>query len=206
MLKYCAIVFLFVPLCSAAPKIDSSARDNLQVTDDLSVIPHSGRSSAEEPTFETYLEDYIKSKEVSFDIPLIGSTVTLAGRNLDNEELDFKLKFDADSEVQARKKSKIKKIFIPILVFILIKAMTLIPLALGILAIKAWNAIQLSFISFVTTLAMAVWKLCSKVSGDHPPPPQIIHEHWDPHHYAAARSDDIEGMQMAYSGYAPNKQ
>lgn len=81
--------------------------------------------------------------------------------------------------------------------------MTLIPLALGLLGLKTWNAIQLSFVSFVTTLAMAVWKLCSKVNGDHPQP-QIYHETYDPHHHhhiAASRSDQVEEMQMAYNGY-----
>lgn len=82
--------------------------------------------------------------------------------------------------------------------------MTLIPLALGVLSLKTWNAIQLSFISFVTTLGMAVWKLCTKVNGDHPQP-QVIHEAYDPHHhhYAASRSDQIQGAEMAYNGYAP---
>ncbi|KAF7279540.1 hypothetical protein GWI33_007059 [Rhynchophorus ferrugineus] len=192
-------------LCHAAPKIESgSAWENLlQVGGDVEITrtASSGRSS--DVSFTDFIENYVKSHDVSFKIPFVGSTVTLGGRNLDNEELSFKLKFDSGSQVQARKKSKIKKIFVPILAFILLKAMTLIPLALGVLGLKTWNAIQLSFVSFVTTLAMAVWKLCSKVNGDHPPP-QIIHETYDPHHHiAAARADQIEGVQMAYNAYAP---
>lgn len=97
----------------------------------------------------------------------------------------------------ARKKSKIKKAFIPIVVFILIKAMILIPLALGILGFKAWNAIQLSFVAFVTSAALAIWKFCSKLNHDHPP--AIVHGGWDGHHYD--RSDVAQ--QMAYSAYAP---
>lgn len=76
--------------------------------------------------------------------------------------------------------------------------MVLIPLALGILGIKTWNAIQLSFISFVSALVLAVWKLCSKVNHDHPP--AIIHNAWDPYHHD--RSDGVQ--QMAYSNYAPS--
>lgn len=52
---------------------------------------------------------------------------------------------------------------IPIMVFVLLKAMTLIPLALGVLGLKAWNALQLSFFSFVTSLALAIFNLCKKV-------------------------------------------
>lgn len=61
------------------------------------------------------------------------------------------------------RKSKLKKIVIPIMVFVLLKAMTLIPLALGVLGLKAWNALQLSFFSFVISTAMAIFQLCKKV-------------------------------------------
>ncbi|XP_066261006.1 uncharacterized protein [Euwallacea similis] len=205
MKVYCAVLICLVGACAAAPKVESSTWDNLiQVGSDLEVAKsaNSGRSNGQSP--QEYIENYIKSNEISFKLPIVGSMVTMQARNLDNEELGFKLKFGSGSAVQARKKSKIKKIFVPILVFILIKAMTLIPLALGILSLKTWNAIQLSFVSFVTTLAMAVWKLCSKVNGDHPHP-QVIHETYDPHlhhHIAAARADQVEGVQMAYNGYA----
>lgn len=77
--------------------------------------------------------------------------------------------------------------------------MTLIPLALGVLGIKTWNAIQLAFISFVSSIAMAVWKLCSKINHE---PPQIIHQAWDPHFHDRS---DIAGQQMAYAGYAPQR-
>lgn len=50
------------------------------------------------------------------------------------------------------------------MVFVLLKAMTLIPLALGVLGLKAWNALQLSFFSFVISTAMAIFQLCKKVS------------------------------------------
>ncbi|XP_057652287.1 uncharacterized protein LOC130891506 [Diorhabda carinulata] len=147
---------------------------------------------------EDHIENYIKSHEVTFDLPIIGSKVTLEGRNLDNDEMNMKLKFGTDIEAR-KKKRKLKKLFIPILIFVVIKALTLIPLALGILGIKAWNASQLSFISFISSIAIAIWKLCTKVG---PEPPQIIHQAYDPHlhHYHLDRSDNAQ--QMAYAGYA----
>ncbi|CAH1111171.1 unnamed protein product [Psylliodes chrysocephalus] len=158
-------------------------------------VVETGRSDSGD--IEDKIENYIKNHDVTFDLPVIGSKVTLEGKNLDNDEFDIKLKFG--SEVQARKKkSKLKKMFVPILVFIVIKAMTLIPLALGILGIKAWNATQLSFISFVSSLAMAIWKLCSKVSHE---PPQVIHQSYDPHLHHFHDRQDAGVQQMAYSGY-----
>uniref|UniRef100_A0A6P7F2Y1 Uncharacterized protein LOC114324582 n=1 Tax=Diabrotica virgifera virgifera TaxID=50390 RepID=A0A6P7F2Y1_DIAVI len=162
-----------------------------------------GRSAA--GSIEDHIERYIKSHEATFDLPFIGSKVTLDGKNLDDEEMSIKLNFGTD--VQARKKkSKLKKLVVPILVFLVIKAMILIPLALGILGIKAWNATQLSFVSFISALGMAIWKLCTKVNHE---PPQIIHQTYDPHshhfhhdhHDYHDRSDAPQ--QMAYAGYAP---
>lgn len=98
-------------------------------------------------------------------------------------------------EFVARKKSKIKKIFIPILVFILLKAMTLVPLALGVLGIKAWNALQLSFFSFVVSLSLAIFQLCKKLSDQAP---VIAHGGWEPHQQ---RSLDNFAQEMAYNAY-----
>uniref|UniRef100_A0AAR5P7A0 Protein osiris 19 n=1 Tax=Dendroctonus ponderosae TaxID=77166 RepID=A0AAR5P7A0_DENPD len=169
-------------------------------------------------SIEDATENFMKSNEVAMELPF-GTTVTVSGRNLDNEEVDLKLRLGSGNEVQARKKSKVKKILAPILIVLLLKAITLIPLALGILGIKTWNALQLSFVSFVTSIVLAVWKLCAKFS-DHHQAPHIVHEsvhdvhvphvyheshhdhHHDPwdHHYH--RSDDSP-QQLAYNGYVP---
>ena len=102
--------------------------------------------------------------------------------------------------------------------------MTLIPLALGVLGLKAWNALQLSFFSFVSSLALAIFQLCKKVrtsSGEHSnryrsqlitlfrsqvasdSSVPVAHTAWDPYHYAARNflvGDDAQ--QMAYNAYA----
>lgn len=158
---------------------------------------------------EENVEEYMKSHDVTFKLPIVGTKVTLDARNLDSEELDLKLSF-SDGDVQARK-SKLKKIFIPILVFILLKAMTLIPLALGVLGLKAWNALQLSFFSFVVSIALAVFQLCKKIASDNAAPQIAAHGPWESaayNQYAAARSFETQqpqedAMQLAYAAYAP---
>lgn len=100
----------------------------------------------------------------------------------------------------ARKKSKIKKIFVPILVFILLKAITLVPLALGVLGIKAWNALQLSFFSFVISVSLAIFQLCKKLAADHPHPQIVSHNAWDPH-YRRSLEVTPDSQEMAYSAY-----
>lgn len=72
-----------------------------QVGNDLVVTKAtSGRSS--DVSIQDFIENYIKSNDISFKLPIVGSTVTLAGRNLDNDELGFKLKFGSGSEVQGK--------------------------------------------------------------------------------------------------------
>lgn len=102
----------------------------------------------------------------------------------------------------ARKKSKIKKIFVPILVFILLKAITLVPLALGVLGIKAWNALQLSFFSFIISVSLAIFQLCKKLAGDHGHPQIVAHNPWDAHYRRSLEVNPEQNAQeMAYSAY-----
>lgn len=56
-----------------------------------------GRS---EGSIEDKVEEYVKSHDAKFELPIVGSTVTLATSNLDQDELDIKLKFSDSSEVQ----------------------------------------------------------------------------------------------------------
>lgn len=108
------------------------------------------------------LTNYVQRNEVSLDLPVADTKVTISSRNLQNDEVDFKVKFNS-SPVESRK-SKLKKVAIPILTFILLKVITLVPLGLGILGIKAFNALQLSFFSFVISVGLAVFQLCRKVN------------------------------------------
>lgn len=99
------------------------------------------------------------------------------------------------------RKSKLKKILVPILVFILLKAMTLIPLAIGVLGIKAWNALQLSFFSFVISVALAIFQLCKKIAADASHA-QAIHGPWDSYAQHYARSFNNWAQELAYRNYA----
>lgn len=91
--------------------------------------------------------------------------------------------------------------------------MTLIPLAIGVLGLKAWNALQLSFISFLVSISLAIFQLCKKVAADSGS--QIAaHIPFETSHYAAARNfmvdaqqnaenrADVNAQNMAYRGYA----
>ncbi|XP_045474013.1 uncharacterized protein LOC123680257 [Harmonia axyridis] len=195
MFRSTTIVVLVVLGCCYAsePSLDNfEFGDFIQISKNDYQPQHSGRSSS----VEGNVENYLKSHDVTVKFPGVSSAVTVEGRNLDSNEINLKLNLNHGG-VEARK-SKLKKILGPIMIVVLLKAMTLIPLALGILGFKTWNALQLSFVSFVVAIGMAVYNLCRKVVGDHVPPPIVAHNAWE-----AARSFGNEYAQkMAYSGYA----
>lgn len=162
-----------------------------------------GRSSG--ASFLDTLREYIASHDVTFKLPL-DSSVRVSSRNIDDEELSFDVKFGQGRAVEARK-SKLKKVIIPILVFVLLKAMTLIPLAIGILGLKAWNALQLSFFSFVVSVGLAIFQLCKKIAADSHASPIAAHGPWEYQAAAQYRSfqDDVpeeQAQNLAYSAYA----
>lgn len=116
--------------------------------------------SGEKDVFDK-VEDYVQSHDYTFDFPSADAKITFSPKQLNEDEMNLNVKFAGVEE--RGKKHKLKKIMVPILVFILLKAMTLVPLALGVLGLKAWNALQLSFFSFIISFGLAVFQLCKKV-------------------------------------------
>ncbi|KAK9890826.1 hypothetical protein WA026_012172 [Henosepilachna vigintioctopunctata] len=191
------VILVIFSYCSASePTLDNfQLGDFLEISENGFKSSHSARSNS----VEDNVENYFKSHDVKIKFPGVGADVTVEGRKLDEDEVNLKLNLNAGS-VEARK-SKLKKIIGPILIVVLLKAMTLIPLALGILGFKTWNALQLSFVSFVIAIGMAVYNLCRKVVGDHVPPQIVAHNPWDSGHYAARSLDNSEAQKLAYSGH-----
>ncbi|ENN79234.1 uncharacterized protein LOC109535122 isoform X1 [Dendroctonus ponderosae] len=146
-----------------------------------------------EDSLEEAVATFIKSNDVTFKVPVIGD-VTVDSRKLDDDEINFKLNFG--SEVEERgKKHKLKKVFIPILTFILLKAITVVPFIIGVLAFKAWNGLQLSLMSFVIASGLAIFQLCQKLASDSHAP--VILDH-PPAQYKRSLDDS---QQLAYSAY-----
>ncbi|KAI4461714.1 hypothetical protein MML48_5g00002982 [Holotrichia oblita] len=188
-------------------------KDSFKLSDNVEINRNSYRSneitSRSDTNLEDKIEEYVKSHDFNFKLPF-GSSVTLDAKNLDLDQMNLKLSFSDSSQPEARK-SKLKKIFVPILIFILLKAMTLIPLALGVLGLKAWNALQLSFFSFIVSVGLAIFQMCKKLAVDNAAPQVSAHGAWDnAYNHYAARSIDVpeteetlqNAQNIAYSAYS----
>ncbi|KAG5672970.1 hypothetical protein PVAND_003056 [Polypedilum vanderplanki] len=171
-------------------------KDNFQLSRNVEVR-HNGfapvyEQRGDKDVFDK-VEEYVQSHDVTFNFPSAETKITLSPKQINEGELDLNVKF---AGVEARGKSKLKKVMIPILVFVLLKAMTLVPLALGVLGLKAWNALQLSFFSFIISFALAVFQLCKKIAHHGP---------WD--HAARSFTENFfpeplaEAQDLAYNAY-----
>ncbi|KAI4461721.1 hypothetical protein MML48_5g00010397 [Holotrichia oblita] len=206
--KICLTLLAFAAVVSCTPvskgnQLDSTFHvlDFIEVKrNDYEPNTATGRSDS---SFDNIITEYVRSHDATLYLPIIGP-VTVDGRSLSDEASDLDVSL-SESEVEGRgkkiriKKHKLKKIFVPIFIILLLKVITLIPLALGILGLKTWNALQLSFVTFVISISMAVYQLCKKLAADSHPP-IATHGPWDVHH---ARSfDDHEAQGIAYAAYA----
>lgn len=99
-----------------------------------------------------------------------------------------------------RKKHRLRRVITPILVFVLLKAITLVPLAIGILGLKAWNGLQLAFFSFIISTGLAIFQLCQKLAADHSHAHITTASAWEPTAHLAARSLN-NAQEQAYSAY-----
>ncbi|XP_063237683.1 uncharacterized protein LOC134539523 [Bacillus rossius redtenbacheri] len=217
----CLLLPLLLALCSALPApgdvADDAARqlskdclrdksgaaclqlalqeDSYQVSEDVALVPTS-RQEPPAPRGGRDLLDRVQGFLQSHDLLLSlpgDSSLRLSARGLADNQLDLSLRLGQ----QEGRRSKLRKIITPILVFVLLKAITLIPLFIGVLGLKAWNALQLSFFSFVISVALAIFQLCRKIAADAAQQPQMAaHGGWDS--YAAARA-----LDLAYRGHAP---
>ncbi|XP_039760793.1 uncharacterized protein LOC120634346 [Pararge aegeria] len=185
-------------------------KDTFQISDAVEVTKNgasteaTGRSSGD---FMDSIENYIQSHDVTFAMPIADTKITVSPRNLDNDELSLNIKFNKEGarSVGEARKAKLKKIIVPILVFVLLKAMTLIPLAIGVLGLKAWNALQLSFFSFVVSVALAIFQLCKKIAADNSHPQISAHGPWDAAYAATRHRREAEpqdlAQELAYNAY-----
>lgn len=76
-----------------------------QISDNVEVVRNEYRAyevndARSEPSFEDSVKQYLQSHDVTFKLPLGESSVTVGARNLDNGEMNFKLKFSEATGVQ----------------------------------------------------------------------------------------------------------
>ncbi|XP_001358908.3 uncharacterized protein Osi19 isoform X1 [Drosophila pseudoobscura] len=206
---------------------DSYTLSNLEVRSNgqkMSPINDARARASSADGFMDALENYIQGHDVSMNLPMADAKITVSARNLANDELSLNLQLNGDDDDSAvdgeargkkgnifkkGKKHRLRKLAMPILVLILLKAITVIPMAIGILKIKAFNALALGFFSFLVSVGLAIFQLCKKIAHDHHHTAHITaHGPWDGRTFGsvAVPAPVVEqpqqlAQEMAYKGY-----
>ncbi|XP_017037768.1 uncharacterized protein Osi19 isoform X2 [Drosophila kikkawai] len=195
---------------------DSYQVSNLEVrSNGQKTAPISEARASSADGFIDAIENYMRGHDVSMNLPLADAKVTVSARNLANNQLSLNLQLNGDeadddaTDVEARgKKHRLRKLAMPILVLILLKAITVIPMAIGILKIKAFNALALGFFSFIVSVGLAIFQLCKKIAHDHHHTAHITaHGPWDGRTFGSVSVPVVEQPQklaqkLAYQAYA----
>ncbi|BES96449.1 Osiris 19 [Nesidiocoris tenuis] len=179
---------------------DAVRQESIHVMDGVKLVKTKEGASRTERSFNEGLEDILETHEIQME--LAGTKVTVSPDQQNDGKINVSIDTSSSAVEGKGKKSKLRKLLVPLMVFVLLKAMTLIPLALGVLGLKAWNALQLSFFSFVTSLALAIFNLCKKIASDQSVP--VAHAIADPYHYAARNlilPQAEDAQELAYSAY-----
>ncbi|KRF78328.1 uncharacterized protein Osi19 isoform X2 [Drosophila virilis] len=192
---------------------DSYTLANLEVSSNgqkVAAISEARASTSD--GFLDAIENYMRGHDVSMNLPVADAKITVSARNLANDELSLNLQLnnavDDASDIEARgKKHRLRKLAMPILVLILLKAITVIPMAIGILKIKAFNALALGFFSFIVSVGLAIFQLCKKIAHDHHHTAHITaHGPWDGRNFGGAapvmEQPQHLAQELAYPAYA----
>ncbi|XP_054747530.1 uncharacterized protein LOC129253255 isoform X2 [Anastrepha obliqua] len=171
---------------------------------------NSARSNDDERDLFDDVADYLQGHDVTMDLPLGDAKVTVSSRNLANDELSLNVKLAGDGVVEGKgKKHRLRKMIMPLMVLILLKAMTVIPMAIGILKIKAFNALALGFFSFIVSVGLAIFQLCKKIAAEHHSAHITAHGPWDGRSVGVsaavvepAYEQNVNAQDLAYNAYA----
>jgi hypothetical protein len=93
--------------------LDSIAqKDNYKITDDVEVSRNGYAPVDEQRSEKDLLEkagDYVQSHDVTVNVPAVGAKVTLSPKSLDDDELNFSVKFTSGARSAVEGKCKFSK-------------------------------------------------------------------------------------------------
>ncbi|XP_050437151.1 uncharacterized protein LOC126843583 [Adelges cooleyi] len=181
--------------------------DNIDVLDGITLVKsesvESSRGLNGRSLSESELDDNSASDEVEKDAQVENLLLDRVARFLESHTLQLKVPESSISGMrrsleEARgKKKKQQKMLLPLLMMLKMKAIALVPLAIGALALLAFKALVVGKIALVLAVIIGIQKLLA--SKHHPSVEVVSHPHYTEehgHHYGRS----MDAQDMAYRG------
>ncbi|CAG9760742.1 unnamed protein product [Ceutorhynchus assimilis] len=158
-----------------------SDKNNIKLTDDL-VLVKNEQVNEQDRSFEKNnildrFDNFLLGHNLIAKVPSVlssdGPLTSLVPRSfLQSQPIEVPL------SATGRSSKIVKKVIFPFLLGLKFKTAVLVPLALGLIALKTWKALTLGLISLVLTGAVAIFSKFVK-----PPQYEVVHyPHIDAHH------------------------
>ncbi|XP_058060074.1 uncharacterized protein LOC131210800 [Anopheles bellator] len=196
-----------IVLCAKERALNLDWNQNFQIVDGITVKQSENAEAV--PKGRSLNEVSLPADPEAREAEIDGLLVDRAARFLETHTLEFKVPKDSIEDMQrsldeARgKKKKVKKLLLPLLLLLKLKAAALLPLALGALALIAFKALIVGKIALILSAIIALKKLFDK-KGDQSYE-VVAHPHYshstsyDDHH-GYARS--LDAQNLAYAAHA----
>ncbi|XP_012345421.2 uncharacterized protein LOC105736234 [Apis florea] len=178
-------------------------RDTIEIYGDMitlekvDVAREEGRSSTSEDPLVGQIERFFNSRRIRVHLPNDGSSADMFGRALGRKDMAVELRALTTGASEAR--TKLKKIVLPLLLALKLKAMIVLPIIITLIGLIGIKGLGAGLLSLLLSGAVALKALLTP-----PPPParvtygvvkpEIHHEHWH-------RSQ--EELNQPYRGWAP---
>ncbi|EEB18003.1 conserved hypothetical protein [Pediculus humanus corporis] len=224
---------------------ESLKNDRIPLTDNLSIEKNGGKFSYESKEdndnddmmkkerlrllmFEK-IDNYLNNHELKIKLPkelVTGEIFPFVPKYFFDNNVPKEIIVPLSSETKKTLEEKeegrglMKKVIIPFLLGLKVKASVFVPLAIALIAMKTWKALTLGLLSAVLSAAMVIFKFAKpKVVNyevyhypTHHSPPQVVEHHPPPHHpyvehHGYGRSSSSSslsssyGQDLAYNAY-----
>ncbi|XP_066582301.1 uncharacterized protein [Prorops nasuta] len=156
-------------------------------------------SSAEADPLVSRIEKFLRTRKVQINLPNDGSTADYFGRALGTKEVGVKLRSLTEGASEAR--TKLKRIILPVLLALKLKALIILPIVITIIGLIGLKGLGAGLAALFLSGAVALKAIltppppyAARVSYGIVKPHEIHHDHWH-------RSQ--EEVNEPYKGWAP---
>ncbi|XP_060824838.1 uncharacterized protein LOC132911855 [Bombus pascuorum] len=180
-------------------------RDTIKIYGDMitlekvDIVEDEEAARASQDPLVSKIEQFLRNRKIHVHLPSDGSSADVFGRAMGQKDMEIGLRGLTTGASEAR--TKLKKIVLPLLLALKLKAMIVLPIAITLIGLIGIKGLGAGLLSLLLSGAVALKALLTPPPPSYPTrvsygivKPEVHHEHWH-------RSQ--EEVNQPYRGWAP---
>ncbi|XP_068978369.1 uncharacterized protein [Bombus flavifrons] len=180
-------------------------RDTIKIYGDMitlekvDIVEDEEAARASQDPLVSKIEQFLRNRKIHVHLPSDGSSADMFGRAMGQKDMEIGLRGLTTGASEAR--TKLKKIVLPLLLALKLKAMIVLPIAITLIGLIGIKGLGAGLLSLLLSGAVALKALLTPPPPSYPTrvsygivKPEVHHEHWH-------RSQ--EEVNQPYRGWAP---